>query len=176
MPEKFIIARPYALAIFTQACQERTLAFWSQMLTLGVNILHDPKMSQFIGNPRVTRDQLTELFIAVVGNAFSAAGHNFLRLLIMNDRLVVLPEIAELFNKHRAEFESQVTVICAYPIGADQESILARALEKRLGHQIKIKVQVDPEIIGGAIIHIGDVVIDGSLRAGLTQMAGELRH
>jgi F-type H+-transporting ATPase subunit delta len=87
-----------------------------------------------------------------------------------------LPEIAKLFDRHKATIENQVKVICAYPIGAEQEQLLADTLEKRLGRTIHITIQVDQNIIGGAIIQIGDVVIDGSLRAGLTQMAEELRH
>jgi len=176
MSEKFTIARPYALAVFKQAQQDNSLQLWSRMLALTTEVIKNPIMSKALGSPLIHWTKVAELFIDVVGADFSEAGRNFIRLLSMNNRLEVLPEIAELFDKNKAEFESRVKVICAYPISAEQKQLLMRTLEKRLGRAINIMVQVDQDIIGGAIIHIGDVVIDGSLRAGLTQMAEELRH
>jgi F-type H+-transporting ATPase subunit delta len=176
MSQKFTIARPYALAIFEHARQENSLPHWSRMLASATEVIRNPTMSRILGTPLIHWTQMADLLISVVGEDLSEAGRNFIRLLSMNHRLEVLPEIAKLFDRHKATIENQVKVICAYPIGAEQEQLLADTLEKRLGRTIHITIQVDQNIIGGAIIQIGDVVIDGSLRAGLTQMAEELRH
>jgi F-type H+-transporting ATPase subunit delta len=177
MSDQTTIARPYARAVFDQARAENSLESWSEMLTLAAIIAKDPMMSSMLDNPLIARDRITEMFLDVAGERFSEGGRNLVRTLAVHDRLAILPEIARLFEERKAGAENwlEAQVISAYPINADQEQILIQALARRFGRTINITVQVDRTLIGGAIIHVGDIVIDGSLRAGLTQMADELR-
>ena len=176
--DKTTIARPYALAIFQQAQQEDALQSWSDTLDLAVAFVQDRTMAAFLDNPLISRDLLADVMLDISGDRFSKSGRNFIRLLAANDRFAVLPEIAALFHERKAALENwvNVEVISAYPIEADQKQILTQALEKHFGRAVNVTIQLDQDLIGGAIVHIGDVVIDGSLRAGLTQMANELRH
>lgn len=176
MSEKFTIARPYAQAAFDQAQQEDALPLWSEMLALAAAIAKDSTMEWILDSPVITRKQVAELFTGLMGERFAGTGHNLLRLLAINDRLAVLPEISDLFDKYKAANERLIKVTSACPIGSEQEQFLVQALERYLGHSINITIEIDEEIIGGAIVHIGDVVIDGSLRAGLTQMTEQLLH
>ena len=177
MSDKTTIARPYARAIFEQAQQEDALEPWSEMLALTASIVRDPMMSDMLNNPLISRDRIAGMILDIVGDQSSEGGRNLIRVLATNDRIAVLPEIAALFDEHKTEIENRLeaVVTSAFPMDAAQEQILIQALEKRFGRAINITVHVDRNLIGGAIIHIGDVVIDGSLRAGLTQMANELR-
>jgi F-type H+-transporting ATPase subunit delta len=96
--------------------------------------------------------------------------------LAANDRLGVLPEIAKLFDERKVGSENRLNaeVTSAYPMDAAQERVFAQALEKRFGRAVNTTVHVDKNLIGGAIIQIGDVVIDDSLRMRLVRMASEL--
>ncbi|CAK0746823.1 ATP synthase subunit delta [Gammaproteobacteria bacterium] len=177
MSDKTTIARPYARAIFQQARRDDALEHWLEMLTLAANIVKDSMMSEILDNPLISRNQIGEMIFDMVQDRFSEGGRNLIRILAVNDRLAALPEIVTLFDQLKAEAENRLEaeITSAYPMDPAQERLLTRALEKRFGHAINIKVHVDQNLIGGVIIHIGDVVIDGSLRAGLTQMANELR-
>jgi len=178
MLEQITIARPYTLAAFEQARQENALQAWLEMLTLAANIVKDPTMTKLIDDPLIHRDRIAEVVLDVAGDRFSEKIRRFIQLIAANDRLLALPEIVALFEKRKAEIEKilDAKVISAHPISAVQERSLTQALEKRFGRTINMVVQLDQDLIGGAIVHVGDVVIDGSLRAGLTQMANELHH
>jgi F-type H+-transporting ATPase subunit delta len=95
-----------------------------------------------------------------------------------NDRLLLLPEIAHLYEEHRARAEASVDVevSSAVKLDAEQEKAIAAALEKKLGKKIKLSSSVDESLIGGVVIHAGDLVIDGSVKGRLGELASHLIH
>jgi len=97
-------------------------------------------------------------------------------LLLENKRSKVLPEIAEHFDALKADIENSVeaTVTSAAPLSQAQQDEIASALKKRLGRDVSIATAIDKNLIGGAVIRAGDVVIDGSLRARLEGLANAL--
>ena len=103
-------------------------------------------------------------------------GTNFLKLLLEYRRVAVLPEIAEHFEAMKAVVENvvDVTVTSASAISEKQQDTISKALRERLGRDVNIETQVDENLIGGAVIRAGDVVIDGSLRARLEGLATAL--
>jgi len=177
MLDKASIANPYARAVFEQARQNNSLESWSVTLNLAANIVQDPTMREIIHNPLISSKQIVDIILNAVQDQFSDEACNFIRVLATNNRISVLPEIAMLYEKQRADLENRLEaeIISAFPMDAMQERIMTQALEKRFGRTIHTTIQVDQNLIGGAIVRVGDVVIDGSLRAGLTQMANELR-
>ena len=174
------VARPYANAVFAQAQREGALQSWADMLTTLVAIVTDATVESFIANPLIHRGLIADLILDVAGDRLTGTARNFVQVMAENDRLAVLPQVVVLFETLKEEAERWVAaeVISAYPIenAQEQEQNLGRALEKRFGRTVRITFHVDPDLIGGAVIRIGDVVIDGSIRAGLAQMAAELRH
>jgi F-type H+-transporting ATPase subunit delta len=99
-----------------------------------------------------------------------------LKLLLEYGRVNVLPEIAEHFDALKAAVENtvDVTVTSAAPMSAEQQAIIAAALKERLGSNVTLSTEIDENLIGGAVIRAGDVVIDGSLRARLTSLTNAL--
>ena len=69
---------------------------------------------------------------------------------------------------------ADVTVTSAAPVDASQQRKLAAALQKRLKRTIRLHCAIDPQLIGGAVLRTGDLVIDGSLRTRLDRIAYEL--
>ena len=185
MADNHTIARPYAQAAFEIASDSNDLAIWSEALGAAKDLLNDGQVVKFLANPTLTDDEklsfLTELFARAAGKSSVIAGGNehganFLKLLIENDRVSVLPEIADHFDSLKANIENtlDVTVTSAAPLSAAQEKAVAKALKERLGREINLATEIEEDLIGGAVIRAGDVVIDGSLRSRLEGLSNAL--
>lgn len=185
MADNNTIARPYASAAFELATERGDIADWSDALIAARDLLADGQVVKFLSRPSLTDGQklgfLTDLFGSLGDEASIFAGsnergENFLKLLLENGRVAVLPEISDHFEALKANLENTVDVVvtAAVPMSAEQQQAVAAALEKRLGRAVRIETEIDETLIGGAVIRAGDVVIDGSLRARLEGLANAL--
>ncbi|VFM95997.1 MAG: F-type H+-transporting ATPase subunit delta [Candidatus Kentron sp. G] len=176
MAEKNTLARPYAIAAFKQAQEERKLNRWLGMLRFLVAVAADPDMAKIIKDPRVSKSYLTELLLDITKKNLSKTGENFVRVLVEAGRMEVISEILQLFEKELDKFKkrSRVQVTSAYPLTPAYRQDIEAAMKKRLGREVEISVAVDKSLIGGVVIHAGDVVIDISLRGRLTQLGLDL--
>jgi len=177
------VARPYAQAIFEVADEAGALAEWSETLKIAGQLLADRGLVEYLGNPEYNDEQRLEFLTGLFDKAGSTLlsgsdkkGGNFLRLLLENGRVGALPEISGHFETLKARVENSVDAIVtsAAPLSEDQEKEIAQSLKERLGRDVKITTQIDENLIGGAVIRAGDVVIDGSLRARLEGLANSL--
>jgi len=166
------IARPYALAIFETAREKEQLPAWKAFLESAAVMVQHPDISRLLANPETQPEKLFELFCEVLQSLLDDEKKNLLRLLAQNRRLVVLPEIKTTFNHHYAALEktSVVRIVTAVTMSNEFEQILAKALAKRTQREVTLECEVNPSILGGAIIHMGDRVIDGSIRGKLTRL------
>ena len=178
MAERITIARPYAKAVFQLASGQKRLAPWSGALAAAAAVVQDERVAALIGSPAVTPAQLAEftsgVAVAAVGEAgFDEQAKNFIATLAANRRLDLLPEIAARYEQLRAEAERviDVTVTSAVALSDAQRAAITRALGKRLEREVRLHCSLDPALIGGAVVRAGDLVIDGSVRAGLSQLA-----
>jgi len=139
-------------------------------------VVRDPRVATLLGDPRVTPAELAQLVDEIAAVPLGEPGANFVRTLADNHRLGYLPEIAELFGtfKDDAEGVADVSVTSAAALDAAQRARIAAALERRLRRKVRLHCQIDPALIGGAILRSGDLVIDGSLRTRLDRIAYEL--
>ena len=178
MADRATIARPYARAAFAHAQATKDFGNWSKLLGAAAQGAEDPRVARLIGNPHVTSEELVDLLGGLSKQAAGEHGRNFLRALAENRRLALLPEIAALFEKYRAETEGvvDVEVIAAREIAAPQEKRLAAALAKRLGREVRMHTRIDPSLIGGAVVRAGDLVIDGSLKGRLERLGTALQN
>ena len=137
-----------------------------------------PSSGAYIGNPKIDSETLTKLMLNVCGDQLNDLGKNFLKVLIANKRLNVLPEIVTLYNEHRAEAERTIEaeVISAFPLSDAQQKVLTESLKKRLGREVNLVAKVDENLLGGAIVRAGDLVIDGSVSGQLNKFATALMH
>lgn len=185
MADNNTIARPYARAAFEFAGEIKDLAGWSMALDAAKDVLADGQVVKFLANPTLSDEKklefLTELFQTAEGKKSILAGGNeqgtnFIKLLLEYGRVSVLPEIAEHFDALKAAVENtvDVTVTSAAKMSTAQEKTVVAALEERLGRNINLSTEIDENLIGGAVIRAGDVVIDGSLRSRLEGLANAL--
>jgi len=170
------VARPYAQAVFEMARDAGDLAGWGDQLELLGLVSSDAAVVEMLKNPAFSKGQQTELITSVCGDKLSADGVNLVKLLVQNDRVDALTDIAEIYAQKRAEAESVVEadMITATAIDEAQQQSFAKALESKLGRTVKLKFQVDEDLIGGAVIRAGDWVVDGSVKAQLEQLVGKL--
>jgi F-type H+-transporting ATPase subunit delta len=176
MSELTTLARPYAKAVFEVAQAAGDLARWSDQLGFMAAVAHDPAVRVVLDSPRLTREAAAQTFIQVCEGHIDDQGRNLVRLLADNGRLTLLPEVAALYEVLRAGAEGKVEahVVSARPVSEKQKAGIATALKKRLGREVELVCEVDENLIGGAVIRAGDLVIDGSLRGRLEKMAASL--
>jgi F-type H+-transporting ATPase subunit delta len=176
MSEAITTARPYAQAAFDEAQKLNALKAWSEMLLSLAEAVNHPDVRAVVTNPRVARKQVEGLVEALLGKDASAQQRNFVRVLADNQRLLVLPEIAAIFESLRAEAEKTVKVVVdsAFELSAAQQDKIVSSLKKRMGREISLTCQVNKELLGGVVIRAGDKVIDGSARTRLGEMANAL--
>lgn len=177
MADKTTLARPYARAVFDIAHAAGALKAWDDFLRIAAAAVREPRLRDLLEDPARTPEGQAELLFGVFPDALSSDQRNLLKLLAHNERLGVLPEICELFEQLRAEAENtlEVEVTSVDPLDATAMDTLARALRARLGREVQIVNQTDPEIIGGVVVKAGDLVIDGSARARLERLSSTLR-
>lgn len=176
MAELATLARPYATAAFNFALKADSLDQWSDALRSAAEICADDKFTALIGDPRLNNDKLCELLFEIGGDSFSDENRRLLSTMVENDRLMLLPEVSRIYTdlQNQAQNRVEVEVVSAYAVKKEQQQLLQSALEKRLGKTVDMQTRIDKTLIGGAIIRIGDEVIDGSLLGGLNQMATQL--
>jgi len=178
MAEIQTLARPYAEAVFELAKSSDALARWSEMLAFISAVAADENMQRLSNDPRLDRARFLELFLNICGKNVSDEGANFVHLLLENRRLSLMPEIVSQFEALKAEAEARLeaTVVSAFPLEADQIKTLGNALKRKFGRDVNLTAQVDKTLLGGVVIRAGDLVIDGSLRGRLAELAVHLGH
>jgi F-type H+-transporting ATPase subunit delta len=176
MAEAITTARPYAQAAFEVAQKLADLKGWSEMLlSLAVAVNHS-EVRAVITSPRVLKAQVEKLMDGLLGAQAKTQQRNFVRVLVENQRLLLLPEIVILFEALRAEAEKTVNVVVdsAFELSAAQQDKIANSLKKRFGREIKLVCKINKELLGGIVIRAGDKVIDGSVYTRLSEMATAL--
>jgi F-type H+-transporting ATPase subunit delta len=175
MSDSTTIARPYAKAIFESALAESKLAEWSAHLKTLAQAVLTPEAEQFIENPASTVEQHIELLQGVIkaGSNKNESINNLVSLLATNKRLILLPEIYALYEALRAEQEKtlDVEVSSFSDLSKTQQERLIESLSQRLQRKVSLKINIDPSLLGGAIIRAGDLVIDGSVRGKLNKLS-----
>ena len=171
------LARPYAKAAFEFASAAGRIDAWSGMLSLAAVAVDVPQVAELLKNPRLTGESKVETLVKLFGSDIDEAFRNFVITLGDNDRLEVLPTIRELFEELKAEAEKtlDVEVQTAFELTPAQLQTLAAALSKRLDRTVNPQQVVNPALIGGVFIRAGDVVVDGSVRGKLSQLAESLK-
>ncbi|OGA55201.1 MAG: ATP synthase F1 subunit delta [Betaproteobacteria bacterium RIFCSPLOWO2_12_FULL_62_58] len=178
MAELATIARPYAEAAFELAREKSNLDGWSGMLALLDAVVRDIRVRACVGDPNLSAQELEGLILGVIGDKLDGLGRNLLQVLIRNRRLAIVPQIRSLYEDLRREHEGilEAIIVSALPIADNQLKELIARLEARHQRKISAQVEIDPQLIGGVKIAIGDKVIDATVRGRLEAMAAALTH
>ncbi|MBK9341085.1 MAG: F0F1 ATP synthase subunit delta [Burkholderiaceae bacterium] len=170
MAELATIARPYAEALFKATSKDLNgAAVWVNALSA---VAQNEQLQQFADSPKASTNQIFDLIAGVAKVDLPEAAKNFLRTVIENGRLNALPEMATQFRalKNAQSGSSDAIVHSAFPIDAAALADLGKTLEAQFKRKLNLSVVLQPELIGGIRVVVGDEVLDTSVKARLQQM------
>lgn len=167
------IARPYAKAAFEYALANEALASWETLLLALSEVFSDRSLKATLLDPQVGQQRVGEALLAILEKGLASGQANFIRLLVENKRLSALPEIAELYHERLSQYREALAVVLetAAPLSEATITHIKAILSQSLKKQLEITCQTKPELIGGAIIRIGDEVFDGSVARQFERLA-----
>jgi F-type H+-transporting ATPase subunit delta len=177
MAELITVARPYAEAVFRLAKESNALSQWSDVLGNLALIADNQSVLDVVANPKCSVDQVQELLVGLLGADANAEVKNFLAAVLENRRFATLPAVSALFEQLKAADEgvAQAHIESAFAMTDAQLAELTATLTQQLNRKISADVSVNPELIGGVKITIGDLVIDASVSGKLTALATSLK-
>lgn len=175
MAELATIARPYAEALF-KSVPDAELPAWCEALEAVAAVARVPQVQSLADNPKVTESQVFDVIVTAAKVTLASSLTNFLRTVLENGRLAALPLMVEQFQSlvKARQGVSEAQIYSAFPIDAGQLADIMGPLEKRFGRKLDAKVELDPELIGGVRVVVGDEVLDTSVKARLERMKSSL--
>lgn len=177
MAELSTIARPYAEALFESVRSDaRGLEYWSGVMSLLAQVSSMDDVLEAMSDPRLSDAQRTQLLVGLVPQDLPEQAANLVALVVENDRVHALPQIAEQFEllRNRLEGTALARITSAFPLDDAQVADLLRGLEHKFGLKLKAQVAVDSELIGGVRVAVGDYVLDTSVQARLAHLRDTL--
>ena len=173
MAELATIARPYAEAAFAAVRESGTPPTQAaDALDQIAQIAADPALRDVMGSPKVSARQLADLVLGALPGTVAPVLKNLVEMLAENRRFAAVGQIAEQFRvlKDEAEGKVEAVVSSAFPLEGEALDSLLQALERKYGRKLHATVEIDPSLIGGVRVAVGDEVLDTSVRARLEQM------
>ena len=169
----------YSAALFEVARGEQDLArVEDELFTVANRVRTNDALRDALTDQSLPVDLRQGIVEDLLGGKASPITTNLVSMIVGAGRAKDLPAIIEGFLERSAgsRDETLAEVTSAVPHDGDQQTRLAEALSKRVGHRVSLKVTVDPSSRGGLIARVGDTVIDGSVRSRLEQLKTSLQE
>lgn len=165
------LARPYAEALFKIARNE-DLEQWSAVVNQIAEIGSNSEVKELAKNPKLSNEQIVDIFLSLLTVPVSNEMKNFIEVLVENDRIPLLGEIGSQFHelKNASEGIAEAHIVSAFPMSDEQMDDLLKVLGERFGRKLDPIVSIDPSLIGGVCVAVGDEVLDLSVRERLKKM------
>ncbi|WP_053334055.1 F0F1 ATP synthase subunit delta [Gemmatimonas phototrophica] len=167
------VARNYAEALLALARKAEDPAGWGSLLRQVANAIRsDNTLSRFLESPRIAADAKSAVLSKALGDRVPRLFLRFLQQLVKNRRQMLIPTIANEYDTLLDASEGIVhaTVTVARATGEEETAMIGERLSKVVGKKVVPHVSVDPSIIGGVVVRIGDTVMDGSVRRKLAKL------
>jgi F-type H+-transporting ATPase subunit delta len=172
------IARRYAKALLELGSEQGNLdALVREIGALSDAVEGSPDLQAVIANPQVSRQARKAVLLEIAQRiGVSPTTRNTLGLLADNNRLRILPALAAALREEaeRSAGVLRATITSAAPLGDAYVQRLVTALETRFKKKVVATRQIDPTLLAGVVTRVGDLVIDGSLKARLTELKSQL--
>ncbi len=168
-----VVARPYAKAVFALAKQGNQLELWDEALAFYAQAIQDKATQRLLGHPKCVPSVAIDFLSGLAPTGAPALIKNLFRVLAHFDRLLLIPEIAVQFHQLRLREEQTVAVklIVAKPLSEVFLKSFQDALQRKYNQRVLLTSEVRESLIGGAIVEIGDSVVDGSIRGRLSRLS-----
>ena len=168
-------ARRYAEAAFEVARRDGDVPGWVRDLQVVAETVRQPYIADFFKDPKVSREEKVETVSRTFGSMRIHVA-NLIRILAARDRVHLLPSITEeiiaLDREARGILEARVTV--ARPIDEAERAVVSSRLEQLTGKTVEVQTDVDPSLLGGIVVRLGDQLIDASVAGRLRRLRQEM--
>lgn len=169
-------ARRYAEAAFELALRDNTVDAWAEDLQIAAPLLGDERVQRVIEDPSRPFAERQKVIAELLGKRVRKPAQNLIRLLSERRRLDLVAAIAaeyrRLVNRHNGVVTAIVT--SAAPLTSDETAALAERLREMTGATVELDVRIDPGLIGGLTVRVGDRLLDASVRGRLERLRDQL--
>ncbi|MDC0347046.1 MAG: ATP synthase F1 subunit delta [Planctomycetia bacterium] len=151
-------------------------AFGEQLIAVANAISNDPQMRVFIESPKISRENKKAVFSSALTGKVAEQVLNLLQLLIDRGRQFLVQDIADTYSEleDAAAGRVKATITSAVELPAEQRESLVASIQTKTGREVVATQAVDPELLAGLTIQVGDLVVDGSLRSHLHRVRQEV--
>lgn len=165
----------YAQAVFGIASDQGTVARWRAELDDVAHVLAESAMAAVLANTRVPLDQRLAMVDRVLD--ISPLALNLARLLVSKGRSAEARAVADAFGKMADQSEGieHASITTAVALDRAQVATIEQSLGASLGKRVTATATVDPSIVGGVVVRVGDKLLDGSVRTRLRHLREELQ-
>lgn len=176
MSEITTAARPYARAVFELARKDESYEAWNEQLAFLAAVAAEPRVQSLLTSPKLRNDERAEAFVKLCEDYINDSGANLVRVMADQRRLTLLPSVAGIFRELSDEAQGllEARVSSAFDVTDPQKDAIKKALGEKLGKTITLECDTDTDLLGGIVIRAGDMVIDGSVRTRVAQLAAQL--
>ena len=171
------LARNYAEALLELARRAEDPAGWGKLIRdIANGVEQDITLKHFLESPKISEAQKNEVFFQALGDRVPRHFLRFMQTLVRKRRQMLIPEIAieydNLLDIHEGRVHANVTV--ARQATEAEENSIAAELSRVIGKTVVPHMSVNPAILGGVVVKIGDTVMDGSVRRRLARLKGQM--
>jgi F-type H+-transporting ATPase subunit delta len=176
MARRETAARRYAEAAFEVAVRDDTVDAWRSELDDAAAIASDETLGRILANPALSFETRTTMAKATFGKVVSEPVLNLIGLMLRHGRIHELPRLAAEFGRldNARRDITLATAVSAADLTKDEVKALIERLETFTGGTVELEVQVDPSLLGGVVVRVGDRMIDGSVRGRLERLRNQL--
>ena len=176
MPRRETAPRRYAEAAFEVAVRDQTVETWRAELDAAGEIVGDERVAHVLGNPSIAEETRLDLAQSTFGSVVSKPVLNLIGLMLRRGRIDELPRVAAEFRRLDNERQgiTPATATSAVPLSEDEVRAVTARLEAMTGGRIELDLKVDPDLLGGLVVRVGDRMIDGSVRGRLERLRNQL--
>jgi F-type H+-transporting ATPase subunit delta len=169
-------ARRYAEAAFEVATRDEAVEDWRKELDLAAELVGDERSLEVLANPAIPGERRAEALGKMLGDRVAKPVQNLIQLMLRRGRIDDLPRVAAEFRRldDKRQGITHATATSATELTQDEVRALTARLEETTGGRIALDVEVDPSLLGGLIVRVGDRLIDGSVRGRLERLRNQL--
>jgi F-type H+-transporting ATPase subunit delta len=176
MAKRDSAARRYAEAAFQVAERDGTVDVWRRELGAAATIVGQAAIGRTLSNPAIPIETRATAVGATFGRVASQPVTNLIQLMLRRGRIEDVPRVASEFRRldNAQKGITIATATAAAPLSDDEVAALTTRLEALTGGRIELDVNVDPSLLGGLVVQVGDRLIDGSVRGRLERLRNQL--
>lgn len=169
-------ARRYAEAAFELAGRDDALDAWQKDLAAAATVLADERVARVVDNPAIPLAERDAVLTKLLGGRISKPALNLVRLLAERGRIDSLGHVSRAYDRllrdHRGIVEAVVT--SPEPLTDAETAALKTRLAAMTGSTVELRAELDPELIGGLTVRVGDRLLDASVRGRLERLRDQL--